>query len=92
MLDNFLPIPEDPDAESLPFYPLVLKLVVCAGHQEVRGSLLKRAEACRLHVQERRHGIRSEHLFSRVIRNDVTSVAARVSTKTSITLTPILSV
>ena len=27
MVDNFLPIP---DAESLPFYPLVLKLVVCA--------------------------------------------------------------
>ena len=26
MLDNFLPIP---DAESLPFYPSVLKLVVC---------------------------------------------------------------
>ena len=26
MLDNFLPIP---DAEPLPFYPLVLKLVVC---------------------------------------------------------------
>ena len=26
MFDNFLPIP---DAESLPFYPLVLKLVVC---------------------------------------------------------------
>ena len=28
MLDNFLPIP---DAESLPFYHSVLKLVVCAG-------------------------------------------------------------
>ena len=28
MFDNFLPIP---DAESLPFYPLVLKLVVCGG-------------------------------------------------------------
>ena len=27
MFDNFLPIP---DAESLPFYPLVLELVVCA--------------------------------------------------------------
>ena len=27
MFDDFLPIP---DAESLPFYPLVLKLVVCA--------------------------------------------------------------
>ena len=27
MLDNFLPIP---DAESLPFYALVLKLVVCS--------------------------------------------------------------
>ena len=27
MFDNFLPIP---DAEFLPFYPLVLKLVVCA--------------------------------------------------------------
>ena len=27
MFDNFLPIP---DAESLPFYPLVLKLVLCA--------------------------------------------------------------
>ena len=26
MFDNFLPIP---DAESLPLYPLVLKLVVC---------------------------------------------------------------
>ena len=26
MFDNFLPIP---DAESLPFYPLVLKLAVC---------------------------------------------------------------
>ena len=26
MFDNFLPIP---DAESVPFYPLVLKLVVC---------------------------------------------------------------
>ena len=26
MFDDFLPIP---DAESLPFYPLVLKLVVC---------------------------------------------------------------
>ena len=28
MFDNFLPIPAG-DAESLPFYPLVLKLVVC---------------------------------------------------------------
>ena len=27
MFDDFLPVP---DAESLPFYPLVLKLVVCA--------------------------------------------------------------
>ena len=31
MLDNFLPIPY---AESLPLYPLVLKLVVCAGAGE----------------------------------------------------------
>ena len=29
--DDFLPIP---DAESLPFYPLVLKLVVCAFEEE----------------------------------------------------------
>ena len=29
MLDNFLPIP---DAESLPFYPSVLKQVVCAAN------------------------------------------------------------
>ena len=29
MLDNFLPIQAIPDAESLPFYPSVLKLVVC---------------------------------------------------------------
>ena len=36
MLDNFLPIP---DAESLPFYPLVLKLVVCV-------SLPTRLPAC----------------------------------------------
>ena len=28
MFDNFLP-QAIPDAESLPFYPLVLKLVVC---------------------------------------------------------------
>ena len=35
MLDNFLPIP---DAESLPFYPSVLKLVVCERHRpEPRG-------------------------------------------------------
>jgi hypothetical protein len=26
MLDNFLPIPEDPDSESLPLYRMVLKL------------------------------------------------------------------
>ena len=33
MFDNFLPIL---DAESLPFYPLVLKLVVCAFEEEKR--------------------------------------------------------
>ena len=31
MFDNFLPIP---DAESLPFYPLVLKLVVCVARRK----------------------------------------------------------
>ena len=30
MFDDFLPIP---DAESLPFYPLVLQLVVCVYHE-----------------------------------------------------------
>ena len=30
MFDDFLPIP---DAESLPFHPAVLKLVVCVGEE-----------------------------------------------------------
>ena len=38
MFDDFLPIP---DAESLPFYPLVLNLVVCAaGGRELSPPLL----------------------------------------------------
>ena len=41
-----------------------------AGHQAVWGSVRKRAEACRLNIQERRHGLRSKHLLSHLIRND----------------------
>ena len=48
-----------------------------AGHQGVRGSMLKRTEACLLNVQERRHGLRSEHLLSHLIRNDVGRASMR---------------
>ena len=43
----------------------------------VGGSVCKRAEACRLNVQERRHGLRSEHLLSQLIRNDVGRASIR---------------
>ena len=43
MFDDFLPIP---DAESLPFYPLVLKLVVCVlGMAGASGVTVPRALA-----------------------------------------------
>ena len=41
MFDNFLPIP---DAESLPFYPLVLRLVVCRFYAKFMLLICKKYE------------------------------------------------
>ena len=48
--------------------------------QAIRGlgaACAKQAEACRLNVQERRHGLHSEHLLSHLIRNDVGRASIR---------------
>ena len=51
MFDDFLPIP---DAESLPFYPLVLKLVVCARGPMSANSPSRARRCCRCAVMPMR--------------------------------------
>ena len=48
-----------------------------AGNQGVGGSVRKRAEACRLNVQERRHGLCSKHFLSHRICNNVGRASIR---------------
>ena len=49
----------------------VSQMKAITAHQGVGGSVSERAEVCLLNVLERRHGLRSEHLLSHLICNNV---------------------